>query len=95
MICVIAVKELIMITAGSVLYIKNIVVSSNWYGKAATVFFYAVIFLLIVLPNINTGYKMMLLSAMVAVFVMAAIGYFVKFVENEDKKIFHCKKDKV
>ena len=94
-ICVIAVKELVMITVGSILYIKNIVVSSNWYGKAATVFFYAVIFLLIVLPDINTGYKMMLLSAMVAVFVMAAIGYFVKFIENKDKKIFHCKEDKV
>ena len=68
-------KELTMIITGSILYIKKIVVHSNWYGKAATVFFYMVIFILIVCPGMTAASKNALLGILVGVLVLAAIGY--------------------
>ena len=78
MICVVALKELSMIAVGVVLYLKKIVVHSNWYGKAATVFFYAVMLIFIMFPAIDETIKMILLAALVVVMVVAAIGYLVK-----------------
>ncbi len=72
------IKEFTMIVTGSVLYIKKIVVHSNWYGKAATVFFYTVIFILIVFDDISEAAKNSLLGVLVGVLVIAAIGYLLK-----------------
>lgn len=44
---IVLIKEIIMIIGGIYLYRKNIVLSSGWYGKLATVFFYFAIVLLI------------------------------------------------
>ena len=43
-IVVVICKETAMIVIGGILYLKKIVVHSNWYGKAATVLFYAIVF---------------------------------------------------
>ena len=75
---IIAFKEIAMIITGVVLYLKKIVVHSNWYGKAATVLFYAVILVLILFQNINDVFKMALLVLLVAVVLLAAVGYLIK-----------------
>ena len=77
-ICVVAFKEISMIAVGVVLYLKKIVVHSNWYGKAATVFFYVIILVFIMFPTINETIKTLLLATLVVVMVAAAIGYLVK-----------------
>lgn len=41
--CIIALKEFIMIAGASFLYGKDLVVSSKWYGKLTTVIFYLAI----------------------------------------------------
>ncbi len=80
-------KELTMIIAGSVLYVKKIVVHSNWYGKAATVFFYTVIFILIVFPDIDESAKSTLLGVLVGVLVLAALGYLLKITGKNREEI--------
>ena len=80
-------KELTMIITGSVLYVKKIVVHSNWYGKAATVFFYSVIFILIVFPDIGESAKSALLGVLVGVLVLAAIGYLLKITGKNREEI--------
>lgn len=90
-ICVVAVKELSMIAVGVVLYIKKIVVHSNWYGKAATVFFYAVMFVFIRFPAIDETIKTVLLAALVVVMFAAAIGYLVKISGAEGKSLYNKK----
>ena len=90
-ICFIAVKELAMITIGSILYAKKIVVHSNWYGKFATVFFYAVIFILILVPEIDITIKTGLLSALVAITAFAAIGYLIKLIKPHGHEIYEKK----
>ncbi|MBE7032056.1 MAG: CDP-diacylglycerol--glycerol-3-phosphate 3-phosphatidyltransferase [Ruminococcaceae bacterium] len=90
-ICVVAVKELSMIAVGVVLYIKKIVVHSNWYGKAATVFFYAVMFVFIIFPAIDEAIKTVLLAALVVVMFAAAIGYLVKISGAEGKSLYNKK----
>ncbi len=86
-ICFVLLKEFTMIVAGSILYIKKIVVHSNWYGKAATVFFYTVIFILIVFDNINDAAKNALLGMLVGVLVLAAIGYLLKILGKSQNEI--------
>lgn len=88
-ICVVLIKEFAMIAAGIVLYIKKIVVHSNWYGKAATVFFYAVMLVLIVFRDIGEMFKNIMLITLAAVLVMAAVGYLFKLVGNNKNEI--CK----
>jgi len=78
LIAFVLIKELSMIAIGSILYIKKIVVHSNWYGKAATVFFYTVIFILILFPDIDSALKDTLLGVLVGVLVLAGIGYLLK-----------------
>ncbi len=90
-ICVVAVKELSMIAAGIVLYIKKIVVHSNWYGKAATVIFYAIILALIIFPDIGDAIKTSLLAVLVIVMVMAALGYLVKISGTHGDELYKKK----
>ncbi|MBQ9757726.1 MAG: CDP-alcohol phosphatidyltransferase family protein [Clostridia bacterium] len=80
LIAFVLIKEITMIITGSVLYIKKIVVHSNWYGKAATVFFYTIIFILIIFPDINDGVKDTLIGMLVGVLVLAGVGYLLKIV---------------
>ncbi len=85
------IKELTMIVAGSILYAKKIVVHSNWYGKAATVFFYSVIFILIVCPDMSEASKNALLGMLVGVLVLAAIGYLLKITGKNQSEICNKK----
>lgn len=84
LICVVLGRELAMIVTGVVLYVKKTVVHSNWYGKAATVLFYAVMLVLILFPNIDDAAKTALLIVLVATMLLAAAGYFVKFVKKSN-----------
>ena len=95
---IIIAKELAMIITGAVLYHKNIVVYSTWYGKAGTVTFYAIIFSMIIFHDIMPEtVKYALLWFLAAVMIAAAIGYLIKFTkiakcenkntENNAKKI--------
>ena len=89
---IIIAKELAMIITGAVLYHKNIVVYSTWYGKAGTVVFYAIIFSMIIFRDIMPeAVKYALLWFLVAVMIAAAIGYLIKFTkiakrENENRE---------
>lgn len=86
-------KEAAMILTSSVLYAKKIVVHSNWYGKSATVFFYAVIIIMIVFPDINYIVKTTLLVMLVAVVLAAAFGYLIKAIVPGEEKIYEKKLD--
>ncbi len=90
-ICVVAVKEVSMIAVGIVLYLKNIVVHSNWYGKAATVIFYAVILSLIVFDNMGDFAKTSLLAVLVVVMLLAAIGYLLKMSGVHREELYNKK----
>ena len=50
-ILIVTIKELLMVCGASFLYGKELVVSSKWYGKAATVLFYIAIVLSLVLKQ--------------------------------------------
>lgn len=76
--CVILLKELTMIIVGIVLYAKKIVVHSNWYGKLATVAFYAIVLALIAFPHIDYILKTILIAILVGVLLFAAFGYLFK-----------------
>lgn len=82
-ICVVLCKEVAMIIVGSILYLKKVVVQSNWYGKFATVYFYTIIFIFIVCPGLNGVQKFLLLFSLVVVLIWAAIAYLVRFLKNQ------------
>lgn len=84
---VVLLKELTMIIGGCILYFKKIVVHSNWYGKLATVYFYAVMFVFIVCPDINQIVKLVLLSSLVLVLVWAALVYLFKLFKSQKEII--------
>ncbi len=88
-ICCVAAKEVTMIIVGLVLYIKKIVVRSNWYGKATTVIFYAIIFALMIFPEINYMIKMTMLVSLILVMVFAAVAYLIKISGSKSSDI--CK----
>ena len=92
-IAVVAFKEFTMILVSLILYLKKIVVHSNWYGKAATVLFYAVIFALIVFPEMDDLIKTILLVFLVTVMVLAAIGYLVKISGKKSADLYKYKDD--
>ncbi len=88
-ICCVAAKEVTMIIVGLILYIKKIVVHSNWYGKATTVFFYTIIFALIIFPEIDHMLKMSMLVSLILVMVFAAVAYLIKISGSKSSDI--CK----
>ncbi|MCL2354892.1 MAG: CDP-alcohol phosphatidyltransferase family protein [Oscillospiraceae bacterium] len=51
---IVAVKETVMITVAIFLYVKKLVVSSKWYGKLATVFFYTAVAVSLVIRYWNS-----------------------------------------
>ncbi len=89
--CVIALKEITMIVAGIYLYSKNLVVHSNWYGKLATVAFYAIVLALIAFPHIGYILKTLLIAALLSVLLFAAFGYLIKIINPEKCDIYDKK----
>lgn len=75
-----------MIIIGGILYLKKIVVHSNWYGKAATVIFYAIVFVMILWRSMTPGWSMTLLIIMIAAMLCSAGAYLVDTIRHYDEK---------
>ncbi len=78
---ILAIKELIMIVGGILIYrSKKFIVTSNWYGKAATVVFYVVITVIVLIkPDMVSVYVLTgiaVISALIA-FIMYIGKYMV------------------
>ncbi len=80
------VKEVSMIITGGILYIKKIVVSSNWYGKASTVIFYAGVLTMIMWKEIPDIAAMSIIVVMIVAMFMAALFYIIDIVKNYEIK---------
>lgn len=85
-ILVVLLKEVSMIVIGGILYLKKIVVHSNWYGKAATVIFYAIVFLMILWSDMPHVWSTVLLVIMIAAMAFSAGAYLVDTVRHYDVK---------
>lgn len=90
-------KELAMVLGGINLYKKSdVVVSANWYGKAATLLFYLVFFVLIIYgDSLADSVKTGLSISAIALSIFALIRYSVIFFGMK-KKLFKentCKND--
>ena len=83
-------KEGTMIIGGIFLYCNNVVIQSDWYGRGATVMFYAIIVLIIVFPQMSAAVKNVLLVLLMLSLLLAAFGYLSKllkaFGEREKEK---------
>ncbi len=78
---IVLLKEAIMVAGASFLYGKELVVSSKWYGKLATVLFYLAIIVSMILSefNIDNSYTLILYYVAVAMTIFSLIMYFKKF----------------
>lgn len=79
-------KEVSMIIIGGILYLKKIVVYSHWYGKAATVIFYAIVFIMIMWRDIPSVFATALLVIMVGSVLCSAGAYLVDIICHYDEK---------
>ncbi|MFR8104125.1 MAG: CDP-alcohol phosphatidyltransferase family protein [Clostridia bacterium] len=87
---VVLLKEFVMISGASFLYGKDLVVSSRWYGKLATVFFYVAIVcsLLIRQFNISIGfdqyiYYLALITSLFSLFMYFKAFYAQGYLDKE------------
>lgn len=81
---IIIAKEGTMIVAGSIMYLKHIVMQSNWYGKAATVVFYAIIFIMIIFaPSIPIQGQTALMVIMILAALASAFGYLTQLIRKK------------
>ena len=74
-------KELVMVFCGIKLYRNSdVVISANWYGKAATLLFYIVFFVLILFgENMIEPSKYILSATAVALSIFALVRYAIIF----------------
>ena len=72
-------KEGTMLVVSTFLYIRKIVVYSHWYGKAATVIFYAAIGAMLITEDINPTLTFALLCTVVASALLSGFGYLFDF----------------
>lgn len=78
---IILIKELSMIFAGILLYKKNFVLPSNFFGKFSTFLFYISIFILSF--NRKCGFHILLIAVFSA--LVAFINYLLIFIRNKEK----------
>ena len=78
---IVLLKEATMVAGASFLYGKELVVSSKWYGKTATVLFYLAIIVSMVLKDfhIETQLGLILYYIAVAMTIFSLIMYFREF----------------
>ncbi len=78
---IVLVKEAAMVAGASFLYGKELVVSSKWYGKAATVLFYLAIVLSMIFKNLNieTNIDLIIYCIAVLMTVTSFVMYFREF----------------
>lgn len=88
LVCIIAVKEAVMIIVGLLLFTRGKVLHSNLYGKTATVIFYGVILTLIMFPRLTPVLKGMLLAVLAGVFVFAGVGYLLKILGKDKHSLY-------
>ena len=83
------IKDIALIIGGITIYKKkDLVVSSNWYGKAATIIFYvAVILVALLYPNISDLFKNIVGGLLILAGAMAFGGYISYFFSIKSKKI--------
>lgn len=79
--CIIALKEFMMIAGASFLYGKDLVVSSKWYGKLTTVVFYTAIVSSLVIGYFNLPYRFdtILYYIGIALTIFSLVMYFKSF----------------
>ncbi len=83
----VVIKEVTMIVIGGILYLKKIVVYSNWYGKMSTVIFYAIVFTMIIAKDsLSGGLMTTLLVIMVVAMVSSALVYLIDTIKHLDEK---------
>ncbi len=77
-VALIAVREVSMLTLGSIVLKKTDTVNSaKWYGKLSTVVIYATISILLVFPSISKELQVVLFALGVCVIALSFIGYMV------------------
>lgn len=78
---IVFIKELIMVSGASFLYGNDLIVSSRWYGKLATVVFYiAIVFsLTISYLNLNIHWDIFVYYIALILSLFSLIMYFVEF----------------
>lgn len=78
---IVLLKEATMVAGASFLYGKELVVSSKWYGKAATVLFYFAIVLTMIFKDlqIQTSIHLLLYYVAVAMTIFSLVMYFREF----------------
>ena len=78
---VVLIKEAAMVAGASFLYGKELVVSSKWYGKSATVLFYLAIVLSMIFRDldIQTGIDLIIYYIAVAMTIFSLVMYFREF----------------
>lgn len=78
---VVLIKEAAMVAGASFLYGKELVVSSKWYGKAATVLFYVAIVLSMVLKDleIQSSLALIIYYIALAMTIFSLLMYFREF----------------
>lgn len=86
LLAVVLVKEVSMIITGGILYAKKIVVSSNKFGKASTVIFYAGVLAIILWKNIPSDVMMTIFVVMIGAMALAGIIYIVDIIKNYESK---------
>ena len=88
LLAIVIAKELTMIVIGGILYLRKIVVRSNWYGKTATVIFYASVLCIIMWgeDRMPESVKIGLIALMIAAMIFAAVCYIVDTIRNYDEK---------
>lgn len=85
---IVILKELTMIIVGGILYMRKIVVSSNWYGKAATVIFYICVLIMIAWQDIPAVAAAIMFGIIIAAMIFAALGYTIDVSKNyNDKRV--------
>lgn len=94
MIIVLAVKECAMIAGASFLYGKELVVSSKWYGKIATVLFYIAMVCSLAIRHFNIEWKFdtLIYYLALAFTIFSLYMYFVAFFKNGYLKKENAKK---
>lgn len=84
MIIVLAIKECVMIAGASFLYGKELVVSSKWYGKIATVLFYLAMVCSLIIRHFNISWEFdtLIYYLALAFTIFSLYMYFVAFFKN-------------
>lgn len=83
---IVFVKEITMILVGGILYLKKIVVSSNWSGKISTVIFYAGVLIMIIWRDIPPVCETFIFTVMIIGMLVAGSFYIIDTIKNYDKK---------